>query len=238
MLKFTSSTYNVYFPFQNSELTIRSVISVSEIFRPTSEYWLFHSAFQLSKDGTLTIEVAHKEIMSMLRENYQFLSSLNSQRIKVEAEVTESQTGRMQNSSSIVQFFDTPMKLRFVEEVAPDHFKPGLPYTIYVCICFFILFLFLFFPVSLSIFLSLSLPSTLCYHFLSLYLCLFVSLFVCLSDHLTVSVTLELLLPLFFSISPSISSFPFFLLSFAYFHHIFHFSSQEIVILSPKIISC
>ncbi|KAK3783692.1 hypothetical protein RRG08_025316 [Elysia crispata] len=105
-------------------------IAIKSVYQWAKDEVLYKKG-KLSKDGTLTIEVAHKEIMSMLRENYQFLSSLNSQRIKVEAEVTESQTGRMQNSSSIVQFFDTPMKLRFVEEVAPDHFKPGLPYTIY-----------------------------------------------------------------------------------------------------------
>ena len=68
----------------------------------------------------------------MVSKNRDYIDNLSWQKIIVEAEVTERQTGRTENSSSSVQFFDTPMTLRFVDEVAPKNFKPGLPYIVYV----------------------------------------------------------------------------------------------------------
>ncbi|RUS90129.1 hypothetical protein EGW08_002096 [Elysia chlorotica] len=81
----------------------------------------------LSKDGTLTIEVSTKEIRAAINGD----RSLSWQSIKVTADVTERQTGRVQSSTASLQYFDTPLVLRYVNEVAPKNFKPGLPYTIY-----------------------------------------------------------------------------------------------------------
>lgn len=86
---------------------------------------------KLNKDGILTIEVAHKEILKMISSTKTYVTSLDWQEIKVEANVTETQTRRMMSGSAETRFYNTPIKMRFVDEVAPTNYKPGLQYTIY-----------------------------------------------------------------------------------------------------------
>ena len=54
--------------------------------------------------------------------------------LEVEAEVTETLTGKTLSNVEEIQYFDREEKLVFLE--GADNFKPGLKYTGYVCVCF------------------------------------------------------------------------------------------------------
>ncbi|GFO06074.1 LOW QUALITY PROTEIN: Cd109 antigen-like, partial [Plakobranchus ocellatus] len=86
---------------------------------------------RLSKDGTLTLQIANKELLAKFSKGQSRITSLSGWVINVEANVTETQTRRTESAVSSLTYYETPMKLRFVEEIAAPAFKPGLQYTIY-----------------------------------------------------------------------------------------------------------
>ncbi|CAL1539762.1 unnamed protein product [Lymnaea stagnalis] len=87
---------------------------------------------QLNQDGQYQFEVSTKQLTDLVRTtvNYEGVS-LQWYPIDIIANVTEQDTGRVQSSTKTVQYYESPLKINFLD-ISPSSFKPGLTYAGYI----------------------------------------------------------------------------------------------------------
>ncbi|XP_055893083.1 CD109 antigen-like isoform X3 [Biomphalaria glabrata] len=82
----------------------------------------------LNKDGEFTLQVSSKQLLGLVSNGQ---TDLNYQSFKINANVTETDTGRNEGSSVTIIYYKTPLQLTFLG-ISPNNFKPGLGYTAYL----------------------------------------------------------------------------------------------------------
>uniref|UniRef100_A0A2C9LZ88 Integrase zinc-binding domain-containing protein n=1 Tax=Biomphalaria glabrata TaxID=6526 RepID=A0A2C9LZ88_BIOGL len=82
----------------------------------------------LNKDGEFTLQVSSKQLLGLVSNGQR---DLNYQSFKINANVTETDTGRNEGSSVTIIYYKTPLQLTFLG-ISPNNFKPGLGYTAYL----------------------------------------------------------------------------------------------------------
>ncbi|BFZ14522.1 hypothetical protein BsWGS_17560 [Bradybaena similaris] len=86
---------------------------------------------KLNSNGEFTFTVSSKELINVafLTDNY--TRNLDYSQFKVEANVTEDSSQRVQTGSALMKMFTSPVSIQVVP-ITPSSFKPGMPYPAYV----------------------------------------------------------------------------------------------------------
>ncbi|KAH9510025.1 hypothetical protein Btru_044858 [Bulinus truncatus] len=86
----------------------------------------------LNKDGEFTFQVSQSQLLELATKSVTWsITDLNYQSFKVSANVTETDTGRVQSGTTVIMYYSSPLKMNFLD-ISPSNYKPGLNYTGYL----------------------------------------------------------------------------------------------------------
>uniref|UniRef100_A0A0B7BF68 Alpha-2-macroglobulin bait region domain-containing protein n=1 Tax=Arion vulgaris TaxID=1028688 RepID=A0A0B7BF68_9EUPU len=86
---------------------------------------------KLNRDGEFTFQVTNQQLLAVVLSQNPYANDISYQTFKVEANVTETTTQRMQTGSSVMQIYFSPLTVQFLT-VSKTSFKPGLASTAYL----------------------------------------------------------------------------------------------------------